>query len=92
MAMRDFRDSAGVHWVVWSTIPWAASLLADATGGWLTFVSPTSRRRVMPIPEGWEDASPERLEMMCRGGVEIVTPVAGAPAIHPRHDDRRNGR
>jgi hypothetical protein len=85
MAMRDFRDSGGVHWVVWSTVPWSASVLDDTRGGWLTFVSPSSRRRVMPIPADWEHASAERLEMICRSGVEVVTPVASAPAIDSRH-------
>ena len=69
--MRDFRDSNGVHWVVWGTRPWAAGVLDSFRGGWLTFVSPRSRRRLAPIPDGWEEASPARLQMLLASAAEV---------------------
>lgn len=82
MAMRDFRDTDGVHWVVWGTKPWAAGVLDAFRGGWLTFVSPKSRRRLMPIPEGWEEASPARLEALCAAATEVrSTPRDGVERI-----------
>lgn len=34
--------------------------------GWLTFESPDEKRRLAPVPAGWETFSPERLELLCR--------------------------
>jgi hypothetical protein len=34
--------------------------------GWLCFESRREKRRLTPIPEGWHDAPPERLEALCR--------------------------
>jgi hypothetical protein len=35
--------------------------------GWLTFESAAgTRKRLAPIPRGWETAPDERLELMCR--------------------------
>jgi hypothetical protein len=35
--------------------------------GWLTFENAAgTRKRLGPIPDGWEQAPDERLELMCR--------------------------
>lgn len=34
--------------------------------GWLTFESSDDKRRLAPVPAGWETFSPERLELLCR--------------------------
>jgi hypothetical protein len=40
--------------------------LSDAmAGGWLAFESSEERRRLVPIPEGWEDASEAELQAYC---------------------------
>ena len=52
---------------MWSTFPSnPAVVAAELRTGWLTFVSETERRRVGPIPTGWENFSVERLELTCR--------------------------
>jgi hypothetical protein len=65
--IRVFRDSRGVEWRVWSTHPTTPSAVsADLRAGWLTFDSGAERRRVGPIPIGWETFSNEELESACR--------------------------
>ena len=34
--------------------------------GWLVFESPDEKRRLAPVPPGWENYSGERLELLCR--------------------------
>ncbi len=66
--MRDFTDSAGVAWRVWATMPQVGAAYEERyRAGWLTFEDATgNRRRLAPIPPGWQEALPERLELMCR--------------------------
>ena len=72
MAIREFTDAMGVTWRVWRTKPRAGSVYDETLrGGWLTFESSQGRRRLAPIPSGWVDATPERLDLMCRAA-EVV--------------------
>jgi hypothetical protein len=83
MAIRDFTDSAGVAWRVWSTTPRAGAVYEEShKTGWLTFESATIRKRLAPIPRGWEEATPERLELMCRVA-EIVRRTSGGRPLTP---------
>jgi len=52
----------------------ARAKLALPDGGWLVFESGTERRRLMPIPPGWEVRSDADLERLCGRAV----PVDGA--------------
>ncbi|MFN2567691.1 MAG: hypothetical protein ABR499_22075 [Gemmatimonadaceae bacterium] len=85
VAMREFTDSAGLGWRVWPTTPRVGSVYDQSLrSGWLTFESATgSRRRLAPIPRGWEDATRERLELMCRAAEAVqrtgTTPDPDAP-------------
>lgn len=72
MAIRLFTDTQGVEWRVWSTVPSnAGSVAPELREGWLSFDSGSQRRRVGPIPPGWETVSDERLELLCR----VATPT-----------------
>jgi hypothetical protein len=72
MAIREFTDSNGVTWRVWRTMPRTGSIYAEhLRNGWLTFESESDRRRLAPVPAGWADAAPARLELMCRAA-EVV--------------------
>jgi hypothetical protein len=42
------------------------TLPEDWKGGWLTFESGDEKRRLAPVPEGWERLRPQRLELLCR--------------------------
>jgi hypothetical protein len=80
MAQREFTDSRGTHWLVWSTTPMTGSVLAsEMRQGWLTFDSDSERRRLAPIPRDWENAADDRLELYCRAaqGVSRTTPIRG---------------
>jgi hypothetical protein len=91
MAVRDFVDSNGVKWRVWSTRPSRGEMLSgEFELGWLTFESTTSRKRCAPIPDDWEHAPPERLEQLCAGAAETrrQTPAAGTPGLDAEPDAR----
>lgn len=80
MAQLKFTDSRGQTWLVWSTVPTPGAVLAtDMQQGWLTFESTGERRRLAPIPRGWEDAAPDRLELYCRAAqaAQRSTPAPG---------------
>ena len=82
-AYREFVDSNGVSWRVWSTVPSAGSRLRGGFDqGWLTFErtspdqSATAKplRRLVPIPTEWETASDGQLDQMCRAAEEVARP------------------
>lgn len=68
MALRTFLDADGVEWTAWDTIPQsrvlhdgAAATLTVSEGfenGWLSFECTVGKRRLAPIPAGW-DTCPE---------------------------------
>ena len=43
-------------------------------GGWLAFESASERRRLSPIPAGWEEASESELERLCRRAAAAAVP------------------
>jgi hypothetical protein len=73
--IRDFVDSAGVHWQVWSTVPAMGGVAGGFRQGWLTFSSPSERRRLAPIPPNWENAGEPEL----RAFVKQATPAKQTP-------------
>lgn len=86
--LRAFTDSAGVEWRVWDVLPVAGSARGQDglsgslkntafANGWLCFESASEKRRLAPIPAGWEFHDPVRLEQLR----ELATPV---PVRHPR--------
>lgn len=71
MASREFIDSQGVAWTVWSVVPGEmSSTLARLSGQgserrmpWLVFQSAEGeKRRLVPIPDGWTDSDAYTLE------------------------------
>lgn len=86
MPVREFRDSTGVEWRVWSTAPRAGAVYDERLqAGWLTFESATVRKRVAPIPVGWEEAPLERLDVMCRAA-EVLRRARGIGPLSPDPD------
>lgn len=73
MASRDYVDSEGRAWRVWSTVPMMGAVLTPGfEGGWLTFESEEGiLRRLAPIPEGWEGVPTETLELYCSTAKEV---------------------
>lgn len=87
MPSRDFVDSAGAVWRVWSTVPIMGAVLTPGfENGWLTFESNAGvLRRLAPIPEGWDVVSAERLELYCRAANEV--PRHTGPLRRAHRDD-----
>lgn len=76
--LRGFTDSTGVEWRVWEVSPISntaqrsgaetlthSSLTNTAyANGWLCFESSSEKRRLAPVPAGWEFNDPALLEEM----------------------------
>ena len=63
-------------------MPSLGGLPGEMRGGWLTFDCARSRRRLIPIPTGWEEAPLQRLQLLCRAAVEVRrTPAGGFEAV-----------
>lgn len=61
MPYRELEDDGGT-WMVFSTQPRAgANVRPQYAGGWLSFQRGTERRRLAPIPAGWEHAGDDQL-------------------------------
>src|SRR6185503_20773293 len=76
MAYREFVDSDGLSWRVWTTVPSAGTHLRGGfEHGWLTFETTsggaTRLRRLVPVPRDWESADEARLELMCKADDEV---------------------
>ena len=72
MRALEFRDSKGVAWRVWKTLPTLASMYNDERrNGWLMFESDTERRLLAPIPRDWEEAGSPRLEYFSRVAIGV---------------------
>lgn len=54
-----------------------ATLGQDFNGGWLCFERDDQRRRLAPVPRGWEEWDETRLDLCCRAAVPVVRRVMG---------------
>ena len=64
MPLREFLDESGTTWLAWSTVPRSgANVRAAYADGWLSFQvgGGQDRRRLAPVPHGWEAASEDEL-------------------------------
>jgi hypothetical protein len=90
MAYAEFTDREGRSWRVWHTLPLAdllTTLPQDWREGWLTFESEEVKRRLAPVPSGWEQLPAARLELLC----QMAQPVPQSSPIYsplPREEDR----
>lgn len=75
MPTREFTDERGVRWTVWTTKPSGFHVLSGAYAeGWLTFESRTgTRRRLAPVPRGWEVLLPAELCELCQSAEPVRT-------------------
>ncbi len=75
--LREFKDRKGTEWLVWDVYPTTdGDRMADPASvfphkefadGWLCFESKWEKRRVTPVPVGWDKWSEERLDDLCAG-------------------------
>ena len=73
MAYREFTDSEGIVWRAWDTYPSSVSNVRSIyAAGWLGFESQSERRRLHPVPAGWDSAPDDALWAW----LAAATPVA----------------
>ena len=70
MSHRTIRDEQGVEWQVWDTTP-AKQVSQTLEGGWLTFESPTEKRRLAPVPLYWISAGESELLELLRSAKPV---------------------
>ena len=90
MAYTEFTDRTGRLWRVWHTRPTASEVLKALPEawkeGWLTFESGDEKRRLAPVPKGWENLPPKRLELLCR--VAEPAPLSAGGHDLPRREEK----
>lgn len=92
--LRGFTDSTGVEWRVWEVVPSRAAIgtspqtqsrtSLNATpyaNGWLCFESELEKRRLAPIPTGWELGTPVDIADL----LQQATPVHARPKVRDSH-------
>ncbi|GAC1650007.1 MAG: hypothetical protein NVS4B3_08070 [Gemmatimonadaceae bacterium] len=87
VAYREFTEG-GRRWRVWDTLTQQPQSVRPALrAGWLTFESEIDgeRRRLAPVPRGWDRGDAEQLATLCRE----ATHVASVPALPLRSATRR---
>lgn len=81
---RSFSDPDGVEWAVWSVHPMERPEKPRLRGtfqqGWLAFESRVGKRRLSPIPEGWQQMDEAALRAL----------LARAEPAPRRADERRD--
>ena len=71
--MREFTDSDGMEWQVWEVNPTIherplkagkSRTFLKVPQSWLCFSGGSDRRRLTPVPEGWEQLDDAALETL----------------------------
>jgi hypothetical protein len=77
VSLREISDENGNLWQVFDVHPAneARALNEKYVGGWLCFLSDKGRRRVAPIPDGWEDMSDGALRRL----LSVAPPTGESP-------------
>ncbi|GAC1657853.1 MAG: hypothetical protein NVS4B3_24790 [Gemmatimonadaceae bacterium] len=98
MGVREFIDDTGIRWRVWDTTPEslhpatkAEDYMQALGSGWLTFERSdgSEKRRLAPVPGGWEDATDAELDRLRRGAERVRADsghwrkYSGAPGAAP---------
>ena len=83
--MREFRDDAGVQWVVFLTARSVARdhhLPEQYREGWLAFESAHGeKRRLAPVPQDWESLTDRELSALCAQATAPVPRKRAASAF-----------
>jgi hypothetical protein len=78
LSHRTFTDAAGVEWEVWDVFP-STDVRHTLQGGWLTFQSPTEKRRLAPVPLYWVNADDGELRRLLQTAKPVVDRLAAKP-------------
>jgi hypothetical protein len=71
ISQRVFDEVQGRRWRVYAVHPSMSTVERDALPdayrhGWLSFEAADEKRRIAPIPEGWEALSIDELRLLCQ--------------------------
>jgi hypothetical protein len=93
MALRTFVSHDGSLWNVWNVVPTLVhndrkvALSIGMTSGWLCFECAGIKRRIVPVPTGWEEWSEDELDtaLATAQSVERRLPLedSAEPAAEP---------
>jgi hypothetical protein len=87
---RAFVDARGIWWDVFAVYPGARASGSQLKGtwqqGWLSFDSGTDKRRLSPIPDGWQGLSDEELVQLLERA-DVASAVRSRPRKDARPDD-----
>jgi hypothetical protein len=68
MAFLEITDGSGRRWQIWDTYPQVSKgrgvVREGFAGGWLTFETEHEKRRLAPVPAGWETRSTAELLLL----------------------------
>ena len=92
--LRGFKDPAGVEWRVWEVIPSKAGIETSPrtqsrtslsstpyANGWLCFESGSEKRRLAPIPEGWELRTPSGIAELLQQATPVTSRARSAETM-----------
>jgi hypothetical protein len=48
------------------------AVASEYSNGWLCFECEGEKRRLAPVPEGWQEAGPDRLSSWCQAAKRVV--------------------
>ena len=84
--LRVLKDPAGVEWRVWEVVPSRAAIGTSVreqtrtslnstpyANGWLCFESSFEKRRLAPIPDGWEQRAPGQIAELLDQATPVTT-------------------
>jgi|SRR5438874_9817646 len=88
VSQRIFEDIRGTRWRVFAVHPSSSTLESGALPdsyreGWLSFEAADERRRVAPIPAGWEELSIDELQLLCHRAQRAPKRISGGRATPP---------
>lgn len=68
MALRSFVSRDGSTWTVWHVRAEASSSIPGTPTEWIAFQNDdgTERRRLLEVPEGWDELPDDRLDLLRR--------------------------
>ncbi|HEU0301075.1 MAG TPA: hypothetical protein VFR37_16545 [Longimicrobium sp.] len=73
MAYREFTDDGGRAWRAWDTYPEKREFVSPGfEDGWLSFEAEGEKRRLVPVPPGWEEGT----EVQLRGLLQAARRTA----------------
>lgn len=99
MPYREIVDDDGV-WIVFSTQPRSgANVRSRYADGWLSFHRGSERRRLAPIPDGWDHAADDQMRTWLRGAEHVARTIdddegtidLGVERRRIVHDERDDG-